>query len=32
MVDDQQANIIGRNILPQIGIKLVQDKPPHNSS
>ena len=27
IVDNQKANIIGRNILPQIGIRLVQEKP-----
>ena len=26
IVDDQKANTIGRNILTQIGIKLVQEK------
>ena len=30
IVDDQKANIIGRNVLPKIGINLVQDKPKHN--
>ena len=29
IVDDQKANNIGQNILPKIGIKLVQDKPKH---
>ena len=27
VVDDQQANRVGRNLLPQIGIKLIQEKP-----
>ena len=27
IVDDQKANIIGRNILPIIGIKLLLNKP-----
>ena len=26
VVDDQNANILGRNLLPNIGIKLVQEK------
>ena len=26
IVDNQKANIIGRNILPQIGVKLIQEK------
>ena len=26
IVDEQNANVIGRNILPQIGVKLVQEK------
>ena len=34
MVDQKrikkQQSIIGRNILPKIGIKLIQDKPNHN--
>ena len=25
LVDDQKANIIGRNILPQIGVRLIQE-------
>ena len=27
IVDNQKANIIGRNILPQLGIRLIQEKP-----
>ena len=27
IVDNQKANIIGRNILPQLGINLIQEKP-----
>ena len=27
IVDNHQANILGRNLLPRIGIKLIQDKP-----
>ena len=27
VVDDQKANILGRNLLPNIGIKLVREKP-----
>ena len=27
VVDDQKANILGRNLLPKIGIKLIQEKP-----
>ena len=27
IVDNQKANILGRNLLPRIGIKLIQDKP-----
>ena len=27
IVDNQKVNIIGRNILPQIGVKLIQEKP-----
>ena len=27
IVDDQKANKIGRNLLPRIGIRLIQDKP-----
>ena len=27
--DDQKANILGRNLLPNIGIKLIQEKPQH---
>ena len=30
IVDDQKANIIGRNILPQIGFKLIQEKQKQN--
>ena len=30
IVDDQKANIIGRNILPQIGVKLIQEKHKQN--
>ena len=30
IVDDQKANIIGRNILPQIGVKLIQKKQKQN--
>ena len=30
IVDDQKANIIGRNILPHISIKLVQEKHKQN--
>ena len=30
IVDDQKANIIGRNILPQIGISLIQKKHTQN--
>ena len=30
IVDDQKANIIGRNILPRIGIKLIQEKQKQN--
>ena len=29
-VDDQKTNIIGRNILPQIGVKLIQEKQKQN--
>ena len=29
IVDNQKENIIGRNILPQIGLKLVQEKQKH---
>ena len=27
IVDNQKANILGRNLLPRIGIRLIQDKP-----
>ena len=30
IVDDQKANIIGRNILPQIGVRLIQEKHKQN--
>ena len=30
IVDDQKANIIGRNILPQIGVKRIQEKNKQN--
>ena len=30
IVDDQEANIIGRNILPQIGVRLIQEKRKQN--
>ena len=30
IIDDQKANIIGRNILPQIGVKLIQEKHKQN--
>ena len=30
IVDDQKANIIGRNIFPRIGIKLLQEKQKQN--
>ena len=26
-MDNQKANILGRNLVPRIGIKLIQDKP-----
>ena len=29
VVDDQKANILVRNLLPNIGIKLIQEKPQH---
>ena len=28
-VDDQKANILGRNLSSQIGIKLIKEKPKH---
>ena len=28
-VDDQEANILGRNLSSQIGIKLIKEKPKH---
>ena len=31
IVDDQKANFIGRNILPQIRIKLIQEKQKQNN-
>ena len=31
IVDNQKANIIGRNILPQIEIRLKQEKPKHGN-
>ena len=31
IVDNQKANIIGRNILPQIGIRIIQEKPKHGN-
>ena len=30
IVDDQKANILGRNMLPQIGVKLIQEKQKQN--
>ena len=30
MVDDKKANIFGRNLLPQIGIKLIQEQQKQN--
>ena len=30
IVDDQKANIIGRNILPQIGVELIHEKEKQN--
>ena len=30
IVDNQQANIIGRNILPQTGVRLIQEKQKQN--
>ena len=27
MVDDQKANIFGRNLIPNIALKLIQEKP-----
>ena len=29
VVDDQKANILGRNLLPNIGINIIQEKPQH---
>ena len=26
IVDDQKANMVGRNILPQIGVRMIQEK------
>ena len=31
IVDDQKANVIGRNILPQVGVKLIQEKHKQNA-
>ena len=31
IVDDQKSNIIGRNILPQVGVRLIQEKHKQNA-